>query len=502
MDNFNRIKSQQTGSVLLTSEQLQWVELMKKSMHEKPKVAFTPPTGSLQSKVYSFIFVDYQNAFEATVVALIVLNTIVLNLPASSAEMNTGLETVNIILLCLFTVEMLLKVFALRLREYLRSHWNKLDLSLVLLGWVGYLVSLGSLASLFRLFRVLRILKVLAMSTKLKAIITTFLISIPSIINVGALFVLILIIFAIVFMNLFGTVKQGVFLDTNANFESFWNSMNTLVRISTGESFNGIMHDLMVAEPYCSEGYIAYGNDGFRQGNNCGDFILAPLLFVSYFLISSYVMLSLITAIVLDNFSESLLAAKSKLSEKNIENFKDVWGKFDPECTNFIDESILRELIRHLKYPLGVKGAKSKLSLRKNANRLLSRLNVKVLNGKISFNDTLVELIKVAMQSSTANEIAVPEDSDVPNSKTFMREISKDILKSKNSVIQRLGTQLALQGLEVKVEAFDSGKKAAASILQASMRGFMHRKRLQQLVQSVKQRSLNSTLLKNSEQGS
>lgn len=54
-------------------------------------------------------------------------------------------------------------------------------------------------------------------------------------------------------MSLFGTVPEGDFIDSNVNFKSFYLSMMTLFRASTGESWNGIMHDC-----YSGEGILAY----------------------------------------------------------------------------------------------------------------------------------------------------------------------------------------------------------------------------------------------------
>ena len=45
--------------------------------------------------------------------------------------------------------------------------------------------------------------------------------------------------------------NTGELLNSDANFEGFWQSMDTLFRCMTGESFNGIMHDTMIEPPYC-----------------------------------------------------------------------------------------------------------------------------------------------------------------------------------------------------------------------------------------------------------
>ena len=54
-------------------------------------------------------------------------------------------------------------------------------------------------------------------------------------------------IFAVIGMNLFNGIKFQKFLNSDANFDTFGNSFMTLFRCSTGESYNGIMHDVMIS---------------------------------------------------------------------------------------------------------------------------------------------------------------------------------------------------------------------------------------------------------------
>jgi hypothetical protein len=70
--------------------------------------------------------------------------------------------------------------------------------------------------------------------------------------NVGMLLFLIFFTFTVAGMDLFGSVDSGEFISSNANFKSFYKGIMLLFRASTGENWNGIMHDC-----YDSEGVIA-----------------------------------------------------------------------------------------------------------------------------------------------------------------------------------------------------------------------------------------------------
>ena len=62
-------------------------------------------------------------------------------------------------------------------------------------------------------------------------------------INVGALLILFLFLFAVLGVSLFAEVKIQESMSRHANFENFGRAILTLLRVATGESWNGIMYD-------------------------------------------------------------------------------------------------------------------------------------------------------------------------------------------------------------------------------------------------------------------
>ena len=62
------------------------------------------------------------------------------------------------------------------------------------------------------------------------------------------------------------------------------------------------MHDCMVSKPFC----------GQNGADDCGT-QYAPLFFIPYMLLSSYVVTNLFIAIILDNFNTTIELEKSKL---------------------------------------------------------------------------------------------------------------------------------------------------------------------------------------------
>ena len=102
------------------------------------------------------------------------------------------------------------------------------------------------LVSVFRIFRVVRLIRLIPKATGLRTLFQTLAFSFPALFNVGGVLSLFFFMYAVIGMQLFGTVKRGTHLNRHANFEHFGRALLTLFRMSTGESWNGIMHDAIV----------------------------------------------------------------------------------------------------------------------------------------------------------------------------------------------------------------------------------------------------------------
>ena len=77
--------------------------------------------------------------------------------------------------------------------------------------------------------------------------------------------------------------------------------MLVLIRMATGESWNGIMHDAMISMPFCDE-----SDDCIESVTCCGDSTFAIIYFVSFTFVSSLVMMNIFVAVILKNFEEQV----------------------------------------------------------------------------------------------------------------------------------------------------------------------------------------------------
>ena len=92
----------------------------------------------------------------------------------------------------------------------------------------------------------------------------TLLYSLPAIANIGCLWVIVIFIYAVIGVSLYGDmpIRDEEYLfgmyNEHANFSNFGRALVTLFRMSTGESWNGIMHDVMHVHPSSCVFFASY----------------------------------------------------------------------------------------------------------------------------------------------------------------------------------------------------------------------------------------------------
>lgn len=486
IEKYNENKDESEGSSLLSNEQKLWVETMKLAMGGKAKRRLLPPKRFKAQRMPFFKFVTHP-WFDLSIMGCIILNTILMGCRHfdQGPTWDLFLEVANIMFAIIFTIEMIVKLAGIG-SQYVKDAWNIFDGTLVVFSWIGYIYDLGALASLFRIFRVARMFRLIRSSPGLLNLLKTLIFSIPALINVGAIVVLIKFILACIAMNSFSNVKYGELLNPDANFQTFWLSFNTLWRISTGESYNGIMHDCALAPPYCS---ATSGGIIDPNASNCGSPTISYLYFVIAFTILNYIMLNLFVAIILDNFSDASGMSKQTVTAEHIDDFDMVWmNEFDPTGSGKIPFDQLGKLLEKVDYPLGLNhmpvahlhGA----SLRKHKNRIMQSLEISHLDGMIDFKQTRRELVKRAMGD-------VPQE-DLEQSLGF-----KNMMRAATRVDQRAIQKIPSYSKSVRKipglgddgsaithdQVWKASHVTSAKIIQAMLRGYWYRKNLDKLRQ-------------------
>ncbi|KAF0029719.1 hypothetical protein F2P81_018824 [Scophthalmus maximus] len=211
----------------------------------------------------------------------------------------------NKVLLALFTGEMLLKMYSLGLQAYFVSLFNRFD-SFVVCGGIleTILVETKIMSplgiSVLRCVRLLRIFKITRYWNSLSNLVASLLNSVRSIASLLLLLFLFIIIFSLLGMQLFGG-KFNFDETRRSTFDNFPQSLLTVFQILTGEDWNSVMYD----------GIMAYGGPSFPG-------MLVCIYFIILFICGNYILLNVFLAIAVDNLAdaESLTSAQKEEEEE------------------------------------------------------------------------------------------------------------------------------------------------------------------------------------------
>uniref|UniRef100_A0A3Q2EIL4 Sodium leak channel NALCN n=1 Tax=Cyprinodon variegatus TaxID=28743 RepID=A0A3Q2EIL4_CYPVA len=352
--NFNENK----GTALLTVDQRRWEDLKSRlkiaqPLHLPPR----PENGGFRAKMYDIT----QHPFFKRGIAVLVLAQSVL-----------------------LSVKVTMKLIAMSPAGYWQSRRNRYDLLVTSLGviWIvlhfsllnAYTYMMGTCVIVFRFFTIC------GKHVTLKMLLLTVVVSMYKSFFIIVGMFLLLLCYAFAGVVLFGTVKYGENINRHANFSTAGKAITVLFRIVTGEDWNKIMHDCMVQPPFCTPDTYRYWE------TDCGNYAGALIYFCSFYVIIAYIMLNLLVAIIVENFSLFYSTEEDQLlSYNDLRHFQIIWNMVDDKREGVIPTSRVKFLLRLLRGRLEVDLDKDKL-LFKHMCYEMERLHS---GGDVTFHDVL-----------------------------------------------------------------------------------------------------------------
>jgi voltage-gated sodium channel len=211
--------------------------------------------------------------FQHFIVAVIVVNAVVIGLETwQAAVLSVGpvLEVLDGVALAIFVAEIALKLTAYRM-SYFRNPWNVFDFTIVAVA----LIPAGEGLSVLRALRVLRAMRLISMIPRMRLVVQGLLGAIPAMGSVLALLALVFYVFSVMATKLFGEAFPQWFGSIGA-------SLYSLFQIMTLESWSmGIVRPVMEVYP------------------------LAWVFFVPFILITTFAVLNLFIAIIVNSMHEA-----------------------------------------------------------------------------------------------------------------------------------------------------------------------------------------------------
>ncbi|XP_060020042.1 sodium channel protein type 5 subunit alpha isoform X8 [Lagenorhynchus albirostris] len=358
IDNFNQQKKKIRGQdIFMTEEQKKYYNAMKKLGSKKPQKPIPRPLNKYQGFIFDIVT---KQAFDVTIMFLICLNmvTMMVETDDQSPEKVNILAKINLLFVAIFTGECIVKMAALRY-YYFTNSWNIFDFVVVILSIVGTVLSdiiqkyffSPTLFRVIRLARIGRILRLIRGAKGIRTLLFALMMSLPALFNIGLLLFLVMFIYSIFGMANFAYVKWEAGIDDMFNFQTFANSMLCLFQITTSAGWDGLLSPILnTGPPYCDP---TLPNSNGSRGN-CGSPAVGILFFTTYIIISFLIVVNMYIAIILENFSVATEESTEPLSEDDFDMFYEIWEKFDPEATQFIEYSALSDFADALSEPLRI----------------------------------------------------------------------------------------------------------------------------------------------------
>ncbi|KAM9383867.1 voltage-dependent R-type calcium channel subunit alpha-1E [Pholidichthys leucotaenia] len=368
----------------------------------KPLTRYMPQNRhTFQYRLWHFVV---SPSFEYTVLTMIALNTIVLMMKYYSAPpaYEAVLKHLNTAFTVLFSVECILKIMAFGFLNYFRDTWNIFDFITVLGSITEIVVDLQFVdtfnMSFLKLFRAARLIKLLRQGYTIRILLWTFVQSFKALPYVCLLIAMLFFIYAIIGMQVFGNIKlnEETHINQHNNFKTFSGALMLLFRSATGESWQEIMLSCLGGQKCEIDPSLPPAVTTDPDGGCGSDF--AYFYFVSFIFFSSFLMLNLFVAVIMDNF-EYLTRDSSILGPHHLDEFVRIWGEYDRAACGRIHYTDMYEMLTNMSPPLGL----GKKCPSKVAYKRLVLMNMPVDDDmSVHFTSTLMALIRTALEVKIA----------------------------------------------------------------------------------------------------
>uniref|UniRef100_A0A672ID19 Calcium channel, voltage-dependent, R type, alpha 1E subunit b n=1 Tax=Salarias fasciatus TaxID=181472 RepID=A0A672ID19_SALFA len=377
------------------------------SLEKNERACIDFAISTVQYRLWHFVA---SPSFEYTVLVMIALNTVVLMMKYHSAPTayDTVLKHLNTAFTVLFSMECILKIMAFGFVNYFRDTWNIFDFITVLGSITEISVNTINM-SFLKLFRTARLIKLLRQGYTIRILLWTFVQSFKALPYVCLLILMLFFIYAIIGMQVFGNIKLNYEFHINQhnNFKTFFSALMLLFRSATGESWQEIMLSCLSGQECEPDTSLAPFTQSPDHEGGCGtDF--AYVYFVSFIFFSSFLMLNLFVAVIMDNF-EYLTRDSSILGPHHLDEFVRIWGE---SCGAVGNTEPMYEMLTHMSPPLGL----GKKCPAKIAYKRLVLMNMPVDEDMtVHFTSTLMSLIRTALDIKIARggEDRVALDSEL-----------------------------------------------------------------------------------------
>jgi len=251
--------------------------------------------------------------FNRGIMMAILVNTVSMGIEhhEQPEELTNILEICNVVFTSMFALEMLLKLAAFGLFDYLRNPYNIFDSIIVIISIWEIVGQADGGLSVLRTFRLLRVLKLVRFMPALRRQLVVLMKTMDNVATFCMLLMLFIFIFSILGMHIFGCkfslrTDTGDTVPDRKNFDSLLWAIVTVFQILTQEDWNVVLYNGMASTSSW-----------------------AALYFVALMTFGNYVLFNLLVAILVEGFQAEGDANRSDTDEdKTSTHLEEDFDKF------------------------------------------------------------------------------------------------------------------------------------------------------------------------------
>ena len=371
IDTFVALREKMEGDAFLTENQKEWVKAVKMFMKFKPVPTLNINSDKI-SKIRKMSYVIVTNKFFNKIINfLIIVNVFIMCFShLGQSDFFTEFQSdIFYFSTLIFISEMIIKIIAYKSLFFIDS-MNIFDFVVVVCSSISIIFSViehynkgknhfgnyDAIPGLIKGIRVIRVFRLINLNYAIKNYLKILLFIMPQLLNIFTLLIMFLVIFIILGINLFSTVKYGEIINDNVNFKNGFSSLNTLLRVLTGDQWNEIMHEFAIQKEGCQTEEQSYLELMEYGPSNCGSWISYPY-FTFFMILNSTIIINMFIAVIVGTFMEENVDSNgNEISTREIEEFYNLWSKYDPHVKYSIGIHRFILFMTELKYPMGLKG--------------------------------------------------------------------------------------------------------------------------------------------------
>lgn len=258
----------------------------------------------------------HNKVFEFSITGIIIINSLLIGVETYTD--NATIKLIQQIILYIFTFEITIRFIAVKsIVNFFRDGWNIFDLTLVLIGYIPETLVFDSSAMMgLRVLRVFRVLRLLRSAKELKLIVAVLLKSMSAMFYNLILFLIFVYLYAIIGVSMFRLPDPNTLSgEAKENYEHYLSeaphspsnspdpfadlgeAVFTLFRELTGEDWTDLRYNQLTAAKY-----------NVLRTNS----VIITTYHVSWFCLSAFLLLNLVTGAVLNNYQLAIEEREKK----------------------------------------------------------------------------------------------------------------------------------------------------------------------------------------------